>query len=136
MPAQALLKTLLLTSPSFVEGSVTEGDIRVLDSGLTNMCVLYPGSIPAYDTAGMTREHEWDCLADIYTRFLNDTAYSTLGTLRDELILLLDATKFLSVTYYIAGIISDGDLMDVKDKQGGGPYFVTQRLRVTIVEEV
>lgn len=137
MTAQGLLKTLILTAgATFVSGSVTEGDYRVLDSGKTNMVVLIPGSVPSIDTAGMVREQTWECIADVFTKFVDDTSYSTFGTVRDTLISTIDAAPCLSATYFVTAISSDGEARDVFDTQGGGPYFVTQRLRITIQENV
>ena len=137
MTAQGLLKTLILTATStFAAGSVTEGDYRVLDSGVTNSVVLLPGSVPNIDTAGMTREQNWECIADVFTKFVDDTSYSTFGTVRDTLISTIDAAPCLSATYFVMGISSDGEARDVEDIQGSGPYFVTQRLRIAIQENV
>ncbi len=136
MPAQALLKTLLLTCPAFGGEDVTEGDLRILDRGKSSFCVLFPGGVPAYDTAQMVREHEWECLVDLFAKFDNDTSYNTFGTLRDTVITLLDTAKYLGTTYHISQIASEGDPAEVYDKSGGGPFFIMQRLRVAIIEEV
>lgn len=137
MTAQGLLKTLILTATTtFVTGSVTEGDYRVLDSGYTNSCVLLPGQIPNIDTAGMVREQTWVCIADVFTKFVNDGSYSTFGSTRDALVATIDAAPCLSAAYFVMGISSEGDPQEVYDTNGGGPYFVTQRLRITIQENV
>jgi len=139
MTAQGALKTLLLTitgTTGFGANDVSEGDLRILDSGSTNLAVLFPGSVPPYDTAGMVREHEHEAIVDLFTKFVDDTAYSTFGTLRDAVIDKLDTTKVLSSVYFVTSIVSDGDPVELYDKQGGGPFFITQRLRLTIVEEV
>lgn len=137
MTAQGLLKTLILNaSTTFVSGSVTEGDYRVLDSGYTNSCVLLPGQVPNFDTAGMVREQVWECIADVFTKFVDDTSYSTFGATRDAMITTIDAAPCLSATYFVMAISSDGEPRDVFDTSGGGPYFVTQRLRITIQENV
>ena len=137
MTAQGLIKTLLLTLTStFPSGSVTEGDLRCLDTGgLTNYAVLFPGAVISYDTAtNDPRTHEWECLIDLFTRFVDDTSYSTFGTLRDTVISKLDTSQALSATYFIMRIESDGDPAELFDKIGGGPFFITQRLRVYFVE--
>jgi len=55
MAAQALLKTLILTdSTNFPTGSVSEGDFRILDSGLSNLAILLPGALPEYNTVAQT----------------------------------------------------------------------------------
>ena len=137
MAGQGYLKTLLLTiSGSFGASDVTEGDVRVLDSGSTNTAVLFPGAVLPYDTAGMVREHEHEAILDLFTKFVDDTSYSTFGTLRDAVITKFDTTKALSADYFITMIVSDGDPVELYDKQGGGPFFITQRLRITFTEQV
>jgi hypothetical protein len=136
MPGQALLKATLLTCESLERGSVTEGDVRVLDSGIINSCVLFPGGIPEYDTAGLRREQIWNCIADLFTKFIDDSSYSAFGTLRDAVIATLDAGAGLSASYFVTSIVSDGDPIELYDKQGGGPFFITQRLRITIQENM
>ena len=137
MAAQALLKTRLLTiTGSFDSTDVTEGDIRVLDNNPGNAAVLYPGGVPVFDTAIMTRSVAWEGVMDLFTRFVDDTSYSTFGTLRDAVITNLDASPCLDATYWIISITSDGDPEEVYDKQGGGPFFLWQQLRLTITEQV
>lgn len=137
MAAQALLKTLLLTMTStFATGDVTEGDLRVLDSASSSVAVLFPGAVPFLDLANMVREHQHEGFLDLYAKFVDDTSYSTFGTLRDSVLATIAGAPCLSGTYFVTGIQSDGDPLDVYDKQGGGPFWITQRLRVTIEEQV
>jgi len=136
MTAQGLLKTLLLTNSNFGASDVTEGDLSILDRGKTNMAVLFPASLPEYDLAGMVREHEWEGFIDLYTKFISDVSYSAFGTLRDSVVATLDTAKCLSAAYFMMAIASDGDPVEVFDKQGGGPFFIWQRLRLRINEQV
>lgn len=136
MTAQGLLKTLLLTNGNFPAGTVTEGDLSILDNGITNAAVLFPAGIGNFDLAGMTREQIWEGFIDLYTKFVDDASYSTFGTLRDSVIATLDTTKCLNDTYFMMAIASDGDPVEVYDKQGGGPFFIWQRLRLQINEQV
>lgn len=135
MTAQGLLKTLLLTCPSFGVSDVTEGDLRIQDTGSTNLCILFPGNLIEYDTAGMIHEHTWEAFADLFTKFVDDTSYNTFGALRDAVIATIDADPSLSETYFVTAIRGDGDPYEVRDETGGGPYFIGQRLRITIRED-
>lgn len=133
MPAQALLKTLLLTCASFSAGDVTESDFSILDRGRPACCVLFPGGIPNYDTAGRVREHQWEAILDLAKRFTSDADWSTFGALRDEVVAKLDATKALSADYFIVNITTDGD----PDKlTGPAGAIILQTLRITINEQV
>ena len=138
MTAQGLLKTLLLTCASFGASDVTEGDFRVLDSGSTNTAVLLPGAIPNFDIAGLVRQVEYEAIMDLFTRFVDDTTYNTFGTLRDAVISTLNtgSAPALSAVYFITLLRSDSDPIELFDKQGNGPFFITQRFRITIEEQV
>lgn len=136
MTAQALLKTLLLTNSNFGANDVTEADLRILDRGITNGAVLFPAGLPTFDLAGMVREHEYEALIDLYVKFTGDDAYNALGTLRDSVIATLDTAKCLGDTYFMMALASDGDPIEVFDSQNRGPFFIWQRLRLTINEQV
>jgi hypothetical protein len=135
MTAQGLLKTLLLTVSGFSASDVTEGDLRVLDSGTTYKAVLFPGSIPEIDLAGMSRVIEYEAIIDLFVKFTDDTSYSAFGTFRDLVIAKLDALPALSDTYFMTRLNSDGAPIEIFDRQGAGPFFVTQRFIVTIEEQ-
>ena len=137
MASQALLKTRLLTLTTYFGATdVTEGDLRTLDNGSTNHAVLFPGGIPVYDTAILARSVAWEGVLDLFTKLVDDTSYSTFGTLRDAVIANLDASPCLDATYWVISITSDGDPEEVYDKMGGGPFFIWQQLRLTITEQV
>lgn len=136
MAAQALLKTKLLTCASFGASDVTEGDYRVMDSGSTNMAIIIPGNIPLLDVAGMTRTQEYDAIVDLITKFVDDTSYNTFGTLRDAMLAVFIASPALSADYFITEISTDADIQELFDRQGAGPFFVSQRFRFTIQEQV
>lgn len=136
MTAQGLLKTLLLTNSSFGASDVTEGDLRILDSGSTNTAVLFPGSVPTYDVAGMERQHEWTAILDLFKRFVDDTSYSGFGTLRDSVFTTIEAAPALSASFFIYNITSDSEPFEVFDKQGAGPFFIGQRFLLSIMEQV
>lgn len=136
MPAQSLLKTLLLTCASFDTGDVTEGDYRAMDQGRTNIAVITPGSLPEFGTTELTRWHTYDAMVDLFSRWDDFTAYNDFGTLRDAVLSTVNAAPCLDETYSITGIASEGNPTEVYDKQGAGPFFMTQRLRFTIQEWV
>lgn len=133
MPAQAALKTLLLTCASFAAGDVTESDSSILDRGRPACCILYPGSVPNYDTAGRVREHQWETIADLATRFTSDADWSTFGALRDEIIAKMDTVKVLGTDYFIVNITTDGDPEKLTGPAGS---IILQALRITINEQV
>ena len=133
--AQGLLKTLLLTLSSLIDGSVTEGDLRVLDKGYSTMAVIYPGALPEYDLAGMTREHEYEAIVDLFVRVVDGDEINDLGTLRDAVITALEAAPCLSATYFVTALSSDRP-EEIYDTAGGGPAYFVQRCYLTIQEQV
>ena len=136
MAAQTLLKALLVTCGSLGASNVTEGDLRVLDSGLTNTAVIFPGILPVMDLATLVRVREYEAIVDLFTKFVDDTAYSTFGTLRDAVIATIMGGRDMSGTYFITALASDGEPTELFDKQGAGPFFVNQRFRLVIQEQV
>lgn len=136
MAAQALIKTLLLTNANFGANDVTEGDYRILDSGVTNACVLLPGDFGEISTVEMQREYLWVGIADLFTKFVDNTSYSTFGTLRDSVFATIQASPCLSATYSIIQIASDGTPKDYMDTTGAGPFFVGQRLLIYVQENI
>jgi hypothetical protein len=134
MPAQALLKTLLLTVSGFSAGDVVESDPKVLDQGRLQVVNLEHGGIPQFDVAGLQRVHAWEALADLLVRFRTDADTTRHGTLRDAIVAKLDATKDLSADYYISMIQTDGDPERLKHPSAG--EYIIQTLRITIVERV
>ena len=135
MTAQGLLKTLIATVTSFESGDVVEGDLRVLDHGATYACVIFPGALPGYDLASMTRVQEYEAMVDLFVRYVDTGAYSLLGTLRDAVITVLEVAPCLSETYYVTAIRGD-EPVELYDTTGAGPFFVSQRLHMTIQEQV
>lgn len=112
---------------------VTEGDYRVLDSGVTNSCVLFAGEVPQYDTAGMTRVHLWECSLELYRRYTDDVDFYNFGILRDSLIIGLDNDPVLSDDYFIMTISSAGVPEKLPDTSGP---VIGQTLRISIQENV
>lgn len=117
--------SVTLTRPA----NATEGDYRIIDSGRTNLAVITPGQMPEYDTASMTRTQRHEAVIDLFTRFIDFTAFNSFGTLRDALVAAINGAPCMSDTYFITGVQSDGGL-DVYDN------VITQRLRVAIEEQV
>jgi hypothetical protein len=136
MAGQALLKTLIATNASFAAGSVVEGEISILERGVTNACILFPGTVPELDTDGLTRTVEWECLVDLLTRFTGDASYNAFGTLRDSFLATLQANPCLSDDYFITGVRSEGEPDELTDRRGEVVMFIMQRFRVTIQEQI
>lgn len=139
MAAQALLKTLLLTCGSFGASDVVESDDRILDRGITNACILYPADMPERDLEHMAREKVWQCYADLFTKYVDSTSFSAFGTLRDAVIATLETGRCMTGTYFITQVAGSGAPSEVYERVSGqlmGPYFIVQRLRITIKEQV
>ena len=136
MGAQTLIKTILAGVDGLSVSNVTEGDLRVLDAGNTYAAVLFPGSIPGVTLSSMDRVQEYECILDLFIRFDDDTTYTDFGTFRDLVIDALYDDPAPSSTYFLTNLRSDGDPAEVYDKMGAGPFFITQRLVITVQEQV
>jgi hypothetical protein len=137
----AVKTQLLAISSRFGASDVTIGDYRVLDSGSTNCAVMRPGSLARNETAAYVTEHEWDVVFDLFTRQVDDASYATFTVLLDDVIARIDAYPKLGTggaaeLLVISGPTTDGDPEDVFDKLGAGPFFITQRVRVRVLEKV
>ncbi len=134
----ALKSILLLLTATFSTGDVSEGDYRILDSGRTNLAILNPGSVPTSEIFAKQSRRRWEILLDLYIRFVDDTSYSSFSALRDVVLAQIEAYPTLNlkgrilVEYYQ----SDGDPSEVVDRQGAGPFFITQRFRVMVQETI
>jgi hypothetical protein len=138
MSAQALLKTTIEgASTFFSEGDVVEGDVRILDSGRDNIAIIYPGSIPSHDLMGMRRAIVWEALVDVVKRFSDYSSYNAFGTLRDALVAQLEDRRCMSAAYWIVSIATVEDPVEIGEKgSSAGPFFIMQRLRITIQENI
>jgi len=143
---ESALKTCL-QSVTALASTVTQGDYAVLDKGVTDAAVLYPGSVSTSAMAGWQVDVTHDCHIDLFKRFTDEaTAHSEFVTLRDNVIAkILDAypdwqnpsTPAATGPYQILGITADGDPQDVRMNVTGvqtGPVFRAQTLTVSIQE--
>lgn len=138
MPAQSLLKSLLITCSSLGTGRVVEGDDRILDTGGTNAAILYPGAMQRYELAQMHRENEYTAKVDLFTKYVSDASYGAFGTLRDAVLATIAGGRCLSEAYFITGV-TGGEVLEVYEMVNGqrmGPFFLTEELQITIVENV
>ena len=137
MAGQALLRDLVATNSLFsgISGIATEGDLKPLDSGLDQMVALFPSAVPQYDLAGLRRQIMWQCILELYVKFSGDETYNTFGTTRDSLISTIEDDRCMSGTYWVTGL-SSGDMMEVRDEQGGGPFFLMQQIMIDIRENI
>jgi len=123
----------------FADADVTRGDYRVLDSIEDDAAILAPGSFTQADVRAQMSYRTWDVLVDYFYVYRDDgTSETNFATGRDNIIAELEKYPTLDGT---SGIIqirvsADGDAEPVDDEDGRGPFFLWQRLRVTVVERV
>jgi len=144
---ETALKTCL-QGVTALASNVTQGDYAILDKGVTDAAVLYPGSLSTSTMEGWMVDVTYDCQIDLFKRFTDEaTAHSEFVTLRDNVIAkILDAypdwqnpsTPAATGPYQITGITADGEPQDVRMNVTGvtqtGPVFRAQTLTVTIQE--
>jgi hypothetical protein len=137
----AVKNTLLLLTGTFGANDISNGDDRILDSGLTNAAIMLPGTLALNQTGSYRTEHHWDVVFDLYTRHMDNTSYATFSALVDTVVAKLDAYPKLGTAgagelLVIDGPVSAGEAQDVFDKLGAGPFFIVQRFRVRVREYV
>ena len=120
--------------------SVSRGDYRELDEGASTTAVLTPGAFVQDGVAqGGARKsvRDWGVLIDLFRKYLDDgTSWTDFEADRDSVIAELE--KYPSLNS-LAGIVrvqiqADTDPGEIFDDDDGGPFFIWQRLRVTVVE--
>lgn len=137
-------KILLLTS-TFLAGDVTQSDERTLDSGLDathgpNKVILWPGQVKS-DTVSNDglAVRTWGIYTDLFTVYQDDSDWADFKTTRDALMRNLETDQIIiqisGSVAWIDGIASEGNPDMVLDKQGSGPFFITQRIRVNVTEK-
>lgn len=145
-PIQIALQTLLKTLPELADqpdpvGEVcTRSDPKALDSGAEHIAVIWPGTFNSSDAAGGTLTRIWNIPFDLFKRFGDTDAeiYQAFTAFRDDVIELLDSYPTLNGQPNITldRLSTSGDVAEVMDSQGGGPYFLTQPFLLEITERV
>ena len=119
---------------------VSRGDYRELDSGASTIAVLIPGAFLQDGVAqGGARKsvRDWSVLIDLYRKYLDEgTTWTDFEADRDAI--LEELEKYPSLNS-LPGIVrvqiqADADPGEIDDEDNQGPFFVWQRLRVTVVE--
>jgi len=140
---ESAVKTCL-QSVTALASSVTQGNYAVLDKGVTDAAVLYPGGFSTTPEEGWQVEATWDCSIDLFKRYTDEaTAHSEFVTLRDAVISkLLTALPNLynpgtnaANRFSVLGIVGEGEPQDVRmNGTNTGPVFRAQTLTITITE--
>jgi hypothetical protein len=118
---------------------VTRANYDVLDSEVDKSIVVLPGSFTSTDAAGGTLTRIWSIPFDLFIKYVSDPeTNATLTTFRDKLISLLDSYPTLNGQPNITldTLSAPDDIDEVRDRQGGGPYFLMQNFRLEITERV
>ncbi len=123
------------------EEDVSRGDYRILDSGGPRFTVLTPGPIDESDALGSYGSifRIWGMIQDLFVRYTNDPdSWSAFIDVRDAVLQLVEENPTLNdLTGIIrTRIVTEGDPVEVFDEDDEGPFFILQRLRVTVTERV
>lgn len=139
---EAAVLTILqgLTGTFASTDDVTRGDYRILDSGANANAVLIPGAFEQDGIAeGGARKsvRAWNVLIDLFRKYVDDgTTWTNFETDRDAVMAELELYPTLNSEAGIVGVTisADADPGEVFDEDDGGPFFVWQRMRLTITE--
>lgn len=135
---QTLMQALTGTFAS--TDDVSRGDYRILDSGADTLAVLIPGPFEQDGIAeGGARKsvRAWQVLIDLFRQYVDDgTTWTNFETDRDAVLAQIEKYPTLDGESGVVNIVitADADPGEVFDEDEAGPFFVWQRLRLTITE--
>jgi hypothetical protein len=140
----ALKAILLEMTSTFKTGDVTLTDYRTLDSGLDathgpNKAILRPGGVTSEMVATLVSGRVWGILIDLFTAYQQDDDWADFKATRELMVRKLETHQVLNIldgSVNVTMIASEDDPLEVFDKSGAGPFFITQRFRLTVEERV
>lgn len=133
---ETAVQTVLQKLSNFADSEVTRGDYRVLDEIRTDCIVLVPGSFGEPQRISESIYRSWDVLADLFYVYLDDgSSWTNFTASRDDVINQLEQYPTLDSTSGITGVevSADSDADEVWSEERG-PFYITQRLRITVLE--
>lgn len=129
-----------LTGTFATSAQVTRGDWRIVDSGLSPLAVLYPGPFSEGDTwASGGTDYQWTVNCQLITRFLNNgTSQVSMEQTRDAVVAQIQKYPTLNALAGVqaVGRVNGGEIVELRDKDGGGPYFLQTDLTWQVTELV
>jgi hypothetical protein len=136
---ETALQTILRELSDFTSADVSLTNYDVLDSGTgsKNKVVLRPGGIAAAPDTFATGTRTWGIYVDIFTIYHSDADWSEFKTMRENVVTKIEAHFPLDIStgqVILKSIESADDPIEVFDRAGGGPFFIMQRLRMTVDE--
>jgi hypothetical protein len=136
---ETALQTILQEMSDFTASDVSLTNYDVLDNGTgsKNKVVLRPGGIVAAPDTFATGTRTWGILMDLFTIYHADEDWATFKAMRENVITKIEAHFPLDIstgTVIMTRLESADDPQEVFDKAGAGPFFVMQRLRLTVDE--
>jgi len=137
---EAGLQTLLQALSRFEDADVTRGDWRVLDRGGAEKVVLYQGPFVADRPGDWSQVHYgWIVYAEVYERYADGGASerSLTAAVQD----VLDTVGAYVTLDGLSGVrdatAERGEgLQYIYDEDGGGPFFVMERVVIRVEEDV
>lgn len=134
---EAAVQTILQGLSQYSDSDVTRGDYRVLDQIQTDCAVLTPGSFGEPQRISQASYRAWDVLVDIFYIFRDDgSSWENFCTSRDNVVDELEKYPTLDGTSGITAVevSATSDPLEVFDADGRGPFYLTQQLRVAVLE--
>jgi hypothetical protein len=132
------VKTLLLTDTTdFRSVDISQGNYDIIENGAPSHIVLVPGAVGPEQVGSCTLLRTWDVMIDIFIRYSVDNPWTTFQTVRANVMAKLDAYPTLNnpTTMVVQQLVSAGDVSEVFEKNGEGPFYLLQRLRLTVEEK-
>ena len=138
---EAAVKTILEGMSEFVSNDdISRGDYRILDSGASNLAVLTPGAF-VKDEAGQAGARkslrEWSVIIGLFRKHVDDgNSWTDFESIRDALVDRLELFPSLNGTagVTLVGMEAGSDPDEIFDEDENGPFFIFQRIRVSVNE--
>lgn len=130
---EAAGSAVTLTLPTHV----VHGDYSLFDKGVGNFLVLVPGSVSEAVKEGRSEIRTWTYYLDMFIKFTDEaTAWTNLVTLRSAII---DKIRIYPHLNSLSGILQTNisapdDPEAIYDAQNNGPFWLSQRMVMTVTE--
>ena len=129
------LKTLL----TGVAETITVNDYSPLDGGAASLIVLSAGNCAGIDLLSMQPACEWVVRVTVlsHTITTDPADITAFEVLRDAVLALVASAPDMGGLIHVENYAAvDDEPQGYYDKAGGGPFYIGQRIDVTIQEEV
>lgn len=137
---EVAVQTLLVALDQYAAAQVTRGDLRVLDAGYDEICVLRPGRFAARVAGDWGQKaYDWEMTAVLYQRYVGDgSEWTGLETQRQNVVDQLHQYPSLDGTAGVTDVLvrRAGEVSALYPRGSQVPDYLMQALTCVVHEEV